>query len=156
MSPSGLRACCGVQPQESYHDNAAHDCDLNDRCLRCLLFVSFDTPALSLAPATLPCHFHLLESTTLNMPITEAPPVLSVAGQGPPPGTPIRSFVLTDASSPGMACQIINLGATLTHLYVPDGKNGTRDIVLGFDDLTAYRTTHDPYFGASVGRTANR
>ncbi|KAF9985146.1 hypothetical protein BGZ75_003321 [Mortierella antarctica] len=90
------------------------------------------------------------------MPITEKPPVPSVAGQGPPPGTPIRSFLLTDASSPGMACQIINLGATLTHLFVPDGKNGTRDIVLGFDDLTAYRTTHDPYFGASVGRTANR
>ncbi|KAI8604756.1 galactose mutarotase-like domain-containing protein [Dissophora ornata] len=55
-----------------------------------------------------------------------------------------------------MACQIISLGATLTHLWVPDNKNTTRDVVLGFDDLTAYRTKHDPYFGASVGRTANR
>ncbi|KAI7830505.1 galactose mutarotase-like domain-containing protein [Gamsiella multidivaricata] len=55
-----------------------------------------------------------------------------------------------------MACQIISLGATLTHLWVPDSKNGTRDVVLGFDDLTAYRTKYDPYFGASVGRTANR
>ncbi|KAG0211190.1 hypothetical protein BGX28_008370 [Mortierella sp. GBA30] len=55
-----------------------------------------------------------------------------------------------------MACQVINLGATVTHLWVPDNKNGTRDVLLGFDDLTAFRTKHDPYFGASVGRTANR
>ncbi|KAG0003046.1 hypothetical protein BGZ80_011538 [Entomortierella chlamydospora] len=90
------------------------------------------------------------------MTIVEQTPVPSVEGQGPPPGTPIRSFLLTDKSSPGIACQIISLGATLTHLWVPDNNNGTRDVVLGFDDLTAYRTKHDPYFGASVGRTANR
>ncbi|KAI1312661.1 hypothetical protein EDD11_002898 [Mortierella claussenii] len=90
------------------------------------------------------------------MAIQEQPPVLSVEGQGPPVGTLIRSFLLTDESSPGMACQIISLGATLTHLWVPDNQGHSRDIVLGFDDLTAYRTKHDPYFGASVGRTANR
>ncbi|KAF9433418.1 hypothetical protein BGZ76_009487 [Entomortierella beljakovae] len=90
------------------------------------------------------------------MAIIELPSVLSIKGQGPPAGTPIRSFILTDESSPGMACQIMSLGATLTHLWVPDSKNGTRDVLLGFDDLTAYRSKHDPYFGASVGRVANR
>ncbi|KAG0241468.1 galactose mutarotase-like domain-containing protein [Mortierella sp. GBAus27b] len=90
------------------------------------------------------------------MAIVERSPVSSVEGQGPTAGTQIRSFVLTDESSPGIACQVMSLGATLTHLWVPDGKNKTRDIVLGFDDLTAYRTKHDPYFGASVGRIANR
>ncbi|KAG0056984.1 hypothetical protein BGZ83_002591 [Gryganskiella cystojenkinii] len=55
-----------------------------------------------------------------------------------------------------MACQITNLGATITHLWVPDSHAGIRDVVLGFDDLTAYRSELDPYFGASVGRTANR
>lgn len=91
------------------------------------------------------------------MTIVELPQVLSKEGQGLlPVNTPIRSFILTDKSSPGMACQITNLGATLTHLWVPDNKNHSRDVVLGFDDTTAYRTEHDPYFGASVGRTANR
>ncbi|KAG0274237.1 hypothetical protein BGZ95_009985 [Linnemannia exigua] len=91
------------------------------------------------------------------MTIVEHPQVLSKEGQGLlPANTPIRSFMLSDVSSPGMACQITNLGATLTHLWVPDDKNYSRDVVLGFDDLTAYRTDYDPYFGASVGRTANR
>ncbi|KAG0315921.1 hypothetical protein BGZ97_007686 [Linnemannia gamsii] len=91
------------------------------------------------------------------MTIIELPPVLSKEGQGLlPVNTPIRSFILTDKSSPGMACQITNLGATLTHLWVPDNKQHPRDVLLGFDDVTAYRTNHDPYFGASVGRTANR
>ncbi|KAF9929652.1 hypothetical protein FBU30_001381 [Linnemannia zychae] len=84
------------------------------------------------------------------MAIVELPPIPSKEGQGQlPAGTPIRSFILTDKSSPGMACQITNLGATLTHLWVPDNKRQSRDVVLGFDDITAYRTSHDPYFGAS-------
>ncbi|KAG0236256.1 hypothetical protein BGW41_000517 [Actinomortierella wolfii] len=91
------------------------------------------------------------------MTIQENPIVMSVAGQGPEAGTAIRSFVLTDEEScPGMACQVMTLGATLTHLWVPDNQSRKRDIVLGFDDLTAYRSPHDPYFGASVGRVANR
>ncbi|KAG0309134.1 hypothetical protein BGZ98_005073 [Dissophora globulifera] len=90
------------------------------------------------------------------MAVLEQASVSSVEGQGPPAGTPIRSFLLTDESSPGMACQIATLGATLTHLWVPDNKNQTRDVVLGFDDLRLFRSKPDPYFGASVGRTANR
>ncbi|KAF9311334.1 hypothetical protein BG003_007506 [Podila horticola] len=105
------------------------------------------------------------------MPIHENTPVPSAQGQGGlPVGTPIRSFVLTDPSSPSMVCQVATLGATLTHLWVPDRSfkadsgvrdehgvlTGTRDVVLGFDDLTAYRQGYDPYFGASVGRVANR
>ncbi|GJJ69801.1 aldose 1-epimerase [Entomortierella parvispora] len=84
------------------------------------------------------------------MPITERPPAQNSKGQV------LRSFLLTDASSPNMACQITNQGATITHLWVPDKQSNVRDIVLGFDDLTAYRSDLDPYFGASVGRTANR
>ncbi|KAF9166461.1 hypothetical protein DFQ26_007849 [Actinomortierella ambigua] len=91
------------------------------------------------------------------MPIHENPVVLSVPGQGLPVGTRIRSFVLRDETScPDMACQVMTLGATLTHLWVPDSQAQQRDVVVGFDDLTAYRTLHDPYFGASVGRVANR
>ncbi|KAG0331001.1 hypothetical protein BG004_001865 [Podila humilis] len=104
------------------------------------------------------------------MPISENLIVQSKGGQGAlPVGTPIRSFVLTDPSSPGMVCQVTTLGASLTHLWVPDRSfdrnskkkdehgilDGVRDIVQGFDDLTLYRQI-DPYFGASVGRVANR
>ncbi|KAF9970624.1 hypothetical protein BGZ73_006644 [Actinomortierella ambigua] len=92
------------------------------------------------------------------MPIHENPVVLSVPEQqGLPAGTRIRSFILQDEPScPGMACQVMTLGATLTHLWVPDRQMEKRDIIVGFDDLTAYRTQYDPYFGASVGRIANR
>jgi aldose 1-epimerase len=92
----------------------------------------------------------------IAMTIVELSPIPSVEGQGPPVGTLVRSFLLTDESSPGMACKITSLGATLTHLWVPDSRNVPRDVVLGFDDINAYRTQHDPYFGASVGRIANR
>lgn len=49
----------------------------------------------------------------------------------------------------------IPYGARLTNLYVPD-RNGTpRDIVVGYDETSNY-TSSRTYFGAVVGRYANR
>lgn len=76
-----------------------------------------------------------------------------------------------------MKATFIPLGATLTNFYVKDkvsirnlhllhqndnmhvSKKGTpRDIVLGFDDTHLYQSDvkGHPYFGAVVGRYANR
>ena len=39
---------------------------------------------------------------------------------------------------------------------MPD-KNGVRnDVTLGFDNVDDYLVDHNPYFGATVGRVANR
>ena len=52
------------------------------------------------------------------------------------------------------AC-ISDFGATLVKLYVPDGDGNMADVVLGFDDANEYAAS-TTYFGATVGRNANR
>jgi aldose 1-epimerase len=49
-----------------------------------------------------------------------------------------------------------NWGATLMSLCVPDAQGEIGDIVLGFDTLGPYMDGTSPYFGAVVGRCANR
>ncbi len=61
----------------------------------------------------------------------------------------------TIPSAAGMELQIINFGGIITSLKVPS-RNGTPvDVVLGFDRLDGYLARH-PFFGAMVGRYANR
>jgi len=68
-------------------------------------------------------------------------------------GTAVDLYVLSNAK--GMKAKVITFGAILTELYVPDRKGDLEDVVLGFDDLKGYLAKH-PYFGATVGRVANR
>jgi aldose 1-epimerase len=68
-------------------------------------------------------------------------------------GTPVDLYVLTSAK--GMKAKVITYGAILTELDVPDRDGKFADVVLGFDDLEGYLGKH-PYFGATVGRVANR
>jgi aldose 1-epimerase len=49
---------------------------------------------------------------------------------------------------------VLAWGATLQQLVVP-GRTGPADIVLGYDDMTGYLKASN-YFGATVGRYANR
>lgn len=54
-----------------------------------------------------------------------------------------------------MEVSIASLGATIVSVKVPD-KNGTlRDVVLGYDNTSDYQN-HTYYFGAVIGRYANR
>ncbi|XP_049840157.1 galactose mutarotase-like [Schistocerca gregaria] len=66
----------------------------------------------------------------------------------------VRRFTLTNSN--GMSVQIITYGATITSLKVPDKTGNVEDVVLGFDNLDGYRQSQNPYFGATVGRVANR
>ena len=50
---------------------------------------------------------------------------------------------------------VMNFGGIITKLDVPDKHGEIKDIALGFDELTGYEGDH-PYFGALVGRYANR
>jgi len=54
----------------------------------------------------------------------------------------------------GVSLNILDYGAIIQSLKVP-GKDGYRDIVLGFDTLYDYLKGH-PFFGAIAGRVANR
>jgi len=68
-------------------------------------------------------------------------------------GVAIDQYVLRNAS--GVVAKVITYGATLTDLLVPDRNGKTASIVLGFDRLDGY-LGNEPYFGATVGRVANR
>jgi aldose 1-epimerase len=70
-----------------------------------------------------------------------------------PDGTPVDLYVLTNGR--GMTAKVMTYGAILTELDVPDKGGKPADVTLGFDNLEGYLKGH-PYFGAVVGRVANR
>ncbi|CEG76289.1 Putative Aldose 1-epimerase [Rhizopus microsporus] len=55
-----------------------------------------------------------------------------------------------------LAVMIMTYGATITHILTPDKTGTIRDVVLGFDDFESYKNPLNRYFGALVGRYANR
>lgn len=81
----------------------------------------------------------------------------AVAARAPfgklPDGTLIEAVTLRNAH--GVSARIITYGATLQSLVQPDRHGKPADIALGYDDLTGY-LEHPNYFGATIGRYANR
>jgi aldose 1-epimerase len=69
-----------------------------------------------------------------------------------PQGTPVELYVLTNGK---MTVKIMTYGGIITELDVPDRDGKPGDVVLGFDTLDGYLAGH-PYFGAVIGRVANR
>jgi aldose 1-epimerase len=67
--------------------------------------------------------------------------------------TPVQLYTLTNRQ--GLVARITNYGAIVTELHVPDAAGASADVVLGFENLDGYLKGH-PYFGAIVGRVANR
>jgi len=70
-----------------------------------------------------------------------------------PDGTPIDIYTLTNGA--GVEARVMTYGAILVSLRLPDREGAFADVNLGFDDLAGYLGTH-PYFGAVIGRYANR
>lgn len=68
-------------------------------------------------------------------------------------GVPVHVFSLTNAN--GVELRLTNYGGIVLSVRVPDRNGHFEDVVLGFDTLDAYKA-NDPYFGALVGRYANR
>jgi len=65
-----------------------------------------------------------------------------------PQGKEVSRFTLVDGP---LELAVITWGATITSLKL-EGE----DVVLGFDDMKGYTGGKNPYFGAVVGRVANR
>lgn len=89
----------------------------------------------------------------------------------------IRRYTFTNQNN--LIVQVINYGATVTSIKYPDKNGILDDVVLGYDNiegeglgckiqlnnlstrliislLLGYLTSSNPYFGATVGRVANR
>jgi aldose 1-epimerase len=75
-----------------------------------------------------------------------------------PNGTAIDRYTLTNANR--MSVSIITYGAIIQSLYVPDRNGDLANVTTGFADLAGYLSPEyieaNPYFGAIVGRYANR
>jgi aldose 1-epimerase len=70
-----------------------------------------------------------------------------------PDGKQVDLYTLTNAH--GMKAKIITYGGIITELDAPDRDGKMGDVVLGFDNLQSY-LAGSPYFGALIGRVANR
>jgi aldose 1-epimerase len=72
-------------------------------------------------------------------------------------GTPIERFTLDNGR---MAVAILTYGGILQSVRVPDRDGAVGEVALGFADLAGYTSdayaASTPYFGALVGRYANR
>lgn len=56
----------------------------------------------------------------------------------------------------GLRASIINYGGRVIALKVPDKNGEVADVVLGYDNIESYIKDEGTYFGAIVGRHANR
>lgn len=63
-------------------------------------------------------------------------------------------YVLQNAT--GTKAAITNFGARLVSLLVPDKNGYLTDVVLGFASLSHYLQSTERYYGATIGRYANR
>jgi aldose 1-epimerase len=70
-----------------------------------------------------------------------------------PEGTAIDLYTLKNSA--GITAKLITYGCIITSVQTPDRSGKSGEIVLGFDSLEGYLAGH-PYFGALVGRFANR
>ncbi|WP_298585659.1 aldose epimerase family protein [uncultured Kocuria sp.] len=56
----------------------------------------------------------------------------------------------------GLRLRVLDLGATVQALHVPDGSGGTTNVALGHPDAAGYAEHADAFLGSVVGRYANR
>ena len=70
-----------------------------------------------------------------------------------PEGEEISVYTLTNRG--GLRVKLIDFGALVTELHIPDRDGKFADVVLGFDKLEDY-LANPAYFGCTTGRVANR
>jgi aldose 1-epimerase len=59
-------------------------------------------------------------------------------------------------NSHGMSCEVLEYGATLSQLWVPDRHGVAVDVLLGFDRLEDWEKRNESFFGVVAGRVAGR
>lgn len=83
-----------------------------------------------------------------------AQPVSSKSFYGMVGSDSVFQYALSNKN--GMVVKILNYGGTVTDILTPDKNGKMGDVVLGYDSLSGYRQTGNPYFGCLVGRYGNR
>ena len=68
-------------------------------------------------------------------------------------GTPVTCWTLTNDA--GLQAEVLDYGVTIRTIVVPDRNGNPVDVALGYDTLEEY-VNNGGYFGATIGRFANR
>lgn len=68
-------------------------------------------------------------------------------------GEAVTAYTLKNAD--GMAVTVLDYGATVQAICVPDDRGGLTDVALGYDTIEEYERNGD-YLGATIGRVGNR
>lgn len=109
---------------------------------------------------SLPIVFQIAGSAQAPPDPAKAGPVKATAGvkRGDfgalPDGQKVELFTLTNAN--GVEVRAMTYGAIIVSIRTPDRGGHLDDVVLGFESAADYVTRQSPYFGAVVGRYANR
>jgi aldose 1-epimerase len=86
-------------------------------------------------------------------PEPKPPAAIAKADWGKVDGKTVQLYTLTNKN--GLTMKVSSYGTIITELHVPDKAGKLADIVLGYDTVDEY-VKATPYFGATVGRIANR
>lgn len=70
-----------------------------------------------------------------------------------PDGTAVERYTLENDS---FAVGVLTYGGIIDRIDVPDAAGAHANVVLGYADLDTYARANKPYFGALIGRYANR
>ena len=70
-----------------------------------------------------------------------------------PQGAPVYVYHLSNEN--GMEVCVLNYGAIIRNIFVPDKDGGRKDVALGFEKLEEY-FSNDVFFGATIGPCGNR
>ena len=96
----------------------------------------------------------ILISSWLSVSIAPANPRVTREAWGKmPDGREVALFTLTN--SKGLRARVTEYGAILVSMEVPDRKGKSADVTHGYERLDGW-LTNTSYFGATVGRYANR
>ena len=116
-------------------------------------FIPAKTTAAALANVLLVALLQLTGCTTPHTGTLDVKSVQSTPFGTIATGQTAELYTLRNAH--GVEVQLTNYGGIITSIKTPDRSGRFADIVLGYDDLAGY-LKDSPYFGAIVGRYANR
>jgi aldose 1-epimerase len=113
----------------------------------CALSVMFSPVIASAAGSGFSNELNLRHNSPIGLSVTKVPFGTT------PEGTQVDKYTLTNAH--GVRVAILTYGGIVQSIDVPDKNGKLGDVALGFDRLEDY-VNSSPYFGAIIGRYANR
>ena len=109
--------------------------------------MTYDRRVTKFDPATTAAVNRTVYDLTPNSPHVTQEPFGEIGGQ------PATLFTIHSGE---MTVRLTDFGGTLVGISVPDRKGELADVLLGYDSVEPYGQRETPYFGAIVGRYANR